>query len=103
MEEHGISQLPVIKDGHIIGGVNEATMVKLLHDRIDLRERSVSEVMGKPFPQIDADTDISEPYRLLMAGHSGVVITDNEVPIGFLSRIDLVEFWQERLDKRRVA
>lgn len=103
MEKHGISQLPIVADGCVIGGINEATMVKFLHDGVDLRELSVAQVMGKPFPQVDVETDISEPYRLLMAGHSGIIVTENAHPVGFLTRIDLVEFWQQRLDSKRAA
>jgi cystathionine beta-synthase len=52
--------------------------------------------MGKPLPQVDAAIDLSEPYRLLLAGHGGVIVTEHGKPVGFLARIDLVEFWTER-------
>ena len=73
--------------------ISEVTLAKLLHDGVDLRSRTVREVMGKPLPQVDAAIDLSEPYRLLLAGHGGVIITEGGKPIGFLARIDLVEFW----------
>ena len=96
MEEFDISQLPVLDGGQVVGSLNEVTLVKLLHDGVDLNERPVSEVMGKPLPQIDELTDISEPYRLLLAGHTGVVVTRGGKPYGFLSRIDLAHFWADR-------
>jgi len=99
MEEHGISQLPVIADGHVAGSLNEVTLVKLLHDGVDLREKPVCEVMGKPLPQVDESTDISEPYRLLLAGHGGVVVTRHGIAYGFLARIDLVNFWTASLEE----
>ncbi len=103
MEEFGISQLPVISAGQAIGSLNEVTLVKLLHDGINLSEMPVSKVMGKPLPQVDASTDISEVYRLLLAGHGGVLVTNGGTPEGFLARIDLVNYWAGRTEKERAA
>lgn len=95
MEQYGISQLPVITEGRLVGSLNEMTLVKLLHDGADLATKSVGEVMGKPLPQVDETVDLAEPYRLLVAGHSGVVVTRDGVPCGFLTRIDLARFWAD--------
>jgi predicted transcriptional regulator len=59
--------------------------------------------MGKPLPQIDEATDISEPYRLVLAGHGGVIVTKNSVPQGFLALIDLVNYWAARYVKEAGA
>ena len=102
MEAHGISQLPVIEAGKAIGSLNEVTLAKLLHDGADLREQAVSEVMGRPLPQVDEATNVSEPYRLLLSGHGGVLVTRDGQVYGFLARIDLVDFWAGRLEKEKV-
>ncbi|HBM17305.1 MAG TPA: cystathionine beta-synthase [Lentisphaeria bacterium] len=93
MTENNISQMPVLKDGAVIGSINEGTLIKLLHDGINLNEKSVFNVMGTSLPQLDEGVDVAELYRLLMAGHGGVVITRSGGAIGFLSKIDLVSFW----------
>ena len=98
MEHYGISQLPVIDGGHVIGSVNEVTLIKLLHDGVQLYETPIHDVMGKPLPQVDAEIDISEPYRLLLAGHGGVIVTRDGLAQGFLARIDLVDFWAQRFN-----
>lgn len=103
MEQYGISQLPVIENGRLVGSLSEVTLAKLLHDGIDLRQKPVSEVMGKPLPQVDEKVDINEVYRLLLSGHAGAVVTRQGSPEGFLSRIDLVEYWVSRQDKERVV
>jgi cystathionine beta-synthase len=93
LEGYGVSQLPVIDDGRAVGSVNEITLAKALHDEVDLRTTPVAAIMGAPLPQVDEATDLCEPYRLLLAGHCGVLVTSNGTPSGFVSRIDLVEFW----------
>ena len=35
-------------------------------------------------PQVDAETDLSEPYRLMLAGHGGVIVTRNGGVFGFV-------------------
>ncbi|MGC4114045.1 MAG: cystathionine beta-synthase [Myxococcales bacterium] len=102
MEEHDVSQIPVLEDGRVVGSFTELAAVKLLNDGVDLERRQVREVMGKPLPEVDEETDVNEPLRLLLAGHGGVVVTRKGKAAGFLARIDLVHFWQAgRRDSRR--
>jgi cystathionine beta-synthase len=100
MDDNAISQLPVLRDGRSVGSLNEVTLVKLLHDGVDLRQKKVSEVMGRPMPQVEEPTDISEVYRLLMAGFSGVIITRNDAACGLLARIDLAGFWAKKAKQK---
>jgi cystathionine beta-synthase len=93
MDGNAISQIPVLQDGRIVGGLNEVTLVKLLHDGVDLHGKKVSEVMGLPLPQVEETTDVAEVYRYLMAGYSGVIIANSGRPHGLLTRIDLADFW----------
>ena len=96
LEQYQISQLPVLEGGKVVGNVGEVTLAKLLHDGVDLRAKRVREIMAKPLPQVDEAIDLSEPYRLLLGGHGGVIVTREGTPAGFLARIDLVEFWTAR-------
>ena len=96
LDQYQISQLPVIQDGVVVGTLGEVTLAKLLHDGLDPRGKKVRDVMAKPLPQMDAGTDLSEPYRLMLAGHGGVIVTRNGKAEGFLARIDLVNFWNSK-------
>jgi cystathionine beta-synthase len=100
MEEHGFSTLPVLEDGRVVGSMNEVTLARLLHDGADLDQQRIGDVMGKPLPQIDEQTDVAEPYRLLLAGHGGVVVTRAGRAHGFLSRIDLVHYWARHAERQ---
>lgn len=102
MRENGISQLPVISGRKVIGGLNEVTLMKLLYDGVNIEDSKVLDVMGDALPQLDESVNISELYRLLMAGHGGVIVTKNYEAQGFLARIDLVNFWSKRIDARSV-
>ena len=100
MTEGSMSQLPVINNGIVVGLVNEEILVKMLHDNISPDETIVSKVMGASLPQLEETTDASELYRLLMAGYNGVLVMKNKEAIGFVTKIDFVNFWAEKINKK---
>ena len=55
----------------------------------------MSDAMGRPMPEVDVSTEVSEIYRLLLSGNQGVVVLSEGRPYGFLSRTDLASFWAE--------
>jgi cystathionine beta-synthase len=95
LRRHGISQLPVIEDGKVIGQIRELTIARLLHQQTDPRQVPVREIMGRPMPTLDVHTDLDEVYRLLSSGHSGAAIIRGTEIVGIVTRIDLVNFWDD--------
>ncbi|MDZ8187343.1 MAG: cystathionine beta-synthase [Nostoc sp. ChiSLP02] len=93
MQKLNISQVPVIENNHVIGSLNEAALMKLLHEGINFSNQKVAAVMGKPLPMVDEKVDISEAYRILLSGTSGLIIKCNDIPIGLVNRTDLIKYW----------
>jgi len=93
MHGYNISQLPVVDHGKIVGSLQEASLMKLLHDGVDFTKQGIFAVMGKPLPALDEDTEVSEVYRLLLSGTTGIIVTRDDVPIGVITRADLVNHW----------
>lgn len=93
MHKYNISQLPVIDDVKLVGSLNEASVMKILHDGIDFTNQQISAIMGKPLPTLDEDTDISEAYRILLSGASGIIVTRKDIPVGVITRVDLIRSW----------
>lgn len=103
LQKLNISQLPVIDNNHVVGSLNEASLMKFLHDGINFSNQEVSAVMGKPLPIIDEDVDISEAYRVLLSGSTGIIVTQQDVPIGLITRADLIKYWiSQNQEKLRV-
>jgi cystathionine beta-synthase len=93
IQEFNISQLPVIDGREIVGSLNEASLMQLLHDGIDFDRQVISTVMGKPLPSLEEDIDISEAYRVLLSGATGIVVKRKGIPVGLITRADLVSHW----------
>lgn len=87
---HSISQLPVIENGKVVGSLNEASIMKALHDGVDLNNQDIGVVMGAPLPVLDEATDLNEAYRLLLGGSPALVVTRQGEPFGIVSRFDLI-------------
>jgi cystathionine beta-synthase len=93
IQELNISQLPVLDGTAIVGSLNEASLMQLLHDGIDFHRQDIGTVMGKPLPSVDGTTDVSEAYRILLSGATGIVVKRNGFPVGMITRADLVGHW----------
>jgi cystathionine beta-synthase len=96
MEEHGISQLPVMDGTATVGSLNESTVMKVLHDGLDSSSQEVHAIMAKPLPVLDAATDVAEAYRVLLSGAPAVIVTRDKQGIGLITRADLIASWTKR-------
>src|SRR5262249_40405959 len=103
MESAGISQLPVVADGRSVGSIQEGTLARLLHDGRDPAAVPVREVMARPVPQRGVSGHLDEAYRLLLAGHTGVLAAENGRVADIVTRIDLVRYWDESNKERKAG
>lgn len=99
LETYGISQLPVMQDGHSLGSIHEVTLARVLHDEENAADLPIREVMARPLPELDEHIHLDEAYRLLLAGHTGVLATRNGQVVDIITRIDLIEYWNRRRQK----
>jgi cystathionine beta-synthase len=79
--------------------VQEVTLARVLHDGKNPALVPVGEVMARPLPVVDVHTHLDEPYRLLLAGYTGVLATQDGKVTDIVTRIDLIHYW----DKNRAT
>jgi cystathionine beta-synthase len=91
---HGISQLPVVENGKMIGAVQEITIVHAQHRGLDSHAVKLREVMARALPQIEVAVLLEEVYRLLLAGNSAVMVTRDGFLAGLITRADLMEYYE---------
>ncbi|WP_422927148.1 cystathionine beta-synthase [Singulisphaera sp. PoT] len=96
MQTRGISQLPVLRDGHSVGSIQEVTLARLLHDDVDPATVRVADVMAKPLPQLDVTVHLDEAYRLMLSGNSGVLAISGDEVVDIITRIDLIYYWNRK-------
>ena len=91
MARHGISQVPVIEDGTMVGSLSEGKVLALLLASADNKTRLVTDVMGEPFPVVDSSAAIGE-LAALLAGDCGAVMVRNDADgsLQVLTQTDLI-------------
>jgi cystathionine beta-synthase len=95
LQSTGISQLPVLDDGKSVGSIQEVTVARILHDHSNPDDVTVGDVMVRPLPQLETTVHLDEAYRLLLAGNTGVLATQDGEVIDIVTRIDLVHYWNQ--------
>ena len=98
LRDLGISQLPVVENGKMIGAVEELTIMHALHLGLPPEEIRIREIMARPLPQLEACVLLGELYRLLLAGNPAAVVTRDGQLIGIVTRADLMSFY-DRVQK----
>ncbi|HVG34167.1 MAG TPA: pyridoxal-phosphate dependent enzyme [Pyrinomonadaceae bacterium] len=90
MNEHGLTQLPVINDGRSVGSLRENRVLgKILGNR-ELLEAPVSEVMEASFPVLDVDAGSAEVIRQLQASQA-VLVEEYGRITGIITRHDVLD------------
>lgn len=92
-KKHGISQLPVVDKGKIVGAIQEITIVHALHQGATSPKVPLREIMARPMPQVEARVLLEEVYRLLLAGNSAVAVVTEGRPISLITRSDLMDYY----------
>lgn len=95
LEATGISQLPVLDAGRPVGSVQEVSLARILHDGRDPTKVPIGELMARPLPVMDVNTHLDEAYRMLLAGYTGVLATQEGEVIDIVTRIDLIHYWDQ--------
>jgi len=90
MRERDLSQLPVRKNGALVGCINENQAIDLLFHRDDLAALPVEQVMGPPLPVVSADTPAEQIASMLARGHKAVVVDRGDSDLVVVTRFDLI-------------
>ncbi len=90
MQENDISQLPVIEDGNILGGLTETKVLSTLVSNPSLREHKVREFVDKPFPVVDEKISVENLYKLLNGETSAVIVRLDNGSLDIITKSDLI-------------
>jgi cystathionine beta-synthase len=104
LQQYGISQMPVSErltdesiEG-IVGSISEKGLLDRAYRDPAVVERTVGEVMDRPLPTVDLDSQLDEAFRLLSDGAGAVVAVSAGRPAGVVTKLDLLEFLAHRAD-----
>ena len=90
MRRRDLSQLPVNRDGALVGCISENQAIDLLFNRKDLKTLKVEEVMGPPLPVLPSDTPAEEIASMLSRGVKAVLVDKGKGELVMLTKFDLI-------------
>ena len=93
LRRYGISQMPVIESGRIVGSLTENLLLRYLASGEELTSAIVRDLQGPPFSTMPGDALAQEAYTLFSAGHTAVAVIDGDELEGIVTKSDLLEFW----------
>ena len=97
MKEHGISQLPVIDSGRLVGTVSERTLLGFLLEGNELGlDHEVGPLVENNFAVVDPATPVASLSGLFNQSSVLVVLEGGDV-IGVITKIDLIEYMAAKL------
>ncbi len=92
MKERGVSQLPVLDEGRLVGIITESDLLgKLVEGRAGLSS-TVAEVMFRNVKTINESEDAAVLTRMFADGLVGLVVDDEQRLKCIVSKMDLVDF-----------
>jgi cystathionine beta-synthase len=93
---HGISQMPVLDQGKLVGIITESD---LLHHMVSGRvnqDTVIAEVMERKVATVALHASSSELPRIFERGEVAIVVDDQRAVIGILTKMDLIEMLAAR-------
>ncbi|HJM56014.1 MAG TPA: cystathionine beta-synthase [Planctomycetota bacterium] len=91
MKEQGISQLPILDGGRLVGIVTESDLLGGLVEERTTLSSSIAEVMFRNVETVHLRDDASVLLDRFSRGYVGLVVDDDGCLVGILTKMDLVD------------
>jgi cystathionine beta-synthase len=99
MKERGVSQLPVVDEGRLVGIVTESDLLARLVEGNGTLASAVAEVMFRNVQTVSPSDDVEGLTVLFAQGYVGLVVDENQRPLGILTKMDLVDHMARRSEQ----
>jgi cystathionine beta-synthase len=102
MQRYGISQIPVVRHepaaslADVIGSIRERGLLERVFRNRDALDEDVAEAMEPPLPAVELAESVDQVFADLSGGSPAVVVARAGVPVGVITRADLLEYLASR-------
>jgi cystathionine beta-synthase len=96
MKLYDMSQLPVMRDGRIVGIIDEEDILLRVFDDPDCFKQPVADIMESHLVTVAPDAPLPQLIEIFKRGMVAIVVDQGEF-LGLITRIDLVNWLRRRL------
>ena len=90
MMEKGISQMPVLKSGRVIGSITESSIIRTILSKGKANKLKAKDCMDKPFPEVSPSESVDVISKLLLENPAVLVVEDDSI-IGIITKQDVMK------------
>jgi cystathionine beta-synthase len=90
MGENDISQVPILRDGQVVGSLSDSRILSKLMENPQAREHPVSEIMDPPFPIVTIDLKMDHISKLFKERTPAVLVQQGDGQLDILTKSDLI-------------
>ncbi|WP_396188856.1 pyridoxal-phosphate dependent enzyme [Flavobacterium sp.] len=90
LKKYKISQIPVIDTTGFVGSVDESDLFRSYFENKDIADLPIKEVMGKPFPIVNANTPIDEVSKLISKDNQAVLVELENGKYHLITKHDII-------------
>ena len=92
IRDFDVSQLPVLKDGAVVGSVSEGALLQKVLDGSAQPDARLEYWIEKPLPSVPLGEYLPRVFKILAGSNAVLAVEDGGRPVGILSRYDLLEY-----------
>jgi cystathionine beta-synthase len=96
MKLYDVSQLPVMREGRIVGIIDEEDILLKVFEQREVFNRPVAEIMTSSLVTVAPDAPLPQLLEIFKRGMVAIVLDQGEF-LGLITRIDLVNWLRRRL------
>jgi cystathionine beta-synthase len=90
MKNHSISQIPVMKDGEMVGSLDDSKLFQSLMADPSLTEKFVENIMEAPFPIVQMEEPIKSVAKHINKDVSAVMVALDEGAMHIITKQDII-------------
>jgi cystathionine beta-synthase len=91
LKDHGISQIPVVRDGKLLGLVTEVALLRYLASGEHSLGSPVADLAESDYATVSPNTGVEAVQNLLGEARIAIVLDGDEI-VGVITKIDLIEY-----------
>ncbi|HRF27141.1 MAG TPA: pyridoxal-phosphate dependent enzyme [Ferruginibacter sp.] len=91
MKKYDIENIPVFEDAVQVGAVSESRLFDVMLQHADIRQKTISEIMEKPYPVVDFHTPVERLSSFITRENGAVLTKDESGSYHIVTKYDIIQ------------
>jgi cystathionine beta-synthase len=92
MQKYNIENLPVLKDGEVVGAISESGLFsRMMNNGSDIKSKKIGELLEKTYPIVSFDTPLERLSTLITRENGAVLGKDESGNYHIVTKYDVIQ------------